>query len=153
MGGKCEGLCTESHTYNQNTTLASATPTLFQPTANLRPACHFVHLMACLIDRRHLATDWLPCSSRASSQRPSAPSSLCAASQTLASHLTYPISPPTDCRDQPHPELHIARLMADECYGAGLFVISLSAKFKKIAGIPLLQTSVASAMRIAQRII
>jgi len=43
--------------------------------------------------------------------------------------------------------------MADECYGAGLFVISLSAKFKKIAGIPLLQTSVASAMRIAQRII
>jgi len=68
MGGKCERLFTESHTDNQNTTLASATLTLFQPTANLRPACHFIHLMACLIDRRHLAIDCSPCSSRASSQ-------------------------------------------------------------------------------------
>jgi len=60
------------------------------------------------------------------------------------------MSPPTDCRDQPHPELHIACLIVDKCYVAGLFVISLSAKF---AGIALLQTSIASATQIAQRFI
>jgi len=43
--------------------------------------------------------------------------------------------------------------MVDRCYGAGLFVISLLAEFTEAAGIALSQTSIASTMLIAQRII
>ena len=88
-----------SHTSSENTnpclklSKSHSFPTNHQSSTSLLGAISFV---VCLIDRRHLTIDWSPCSSHVASQWLSALSSLCVASQTLATQPT-PCHPPSAC--------------------------------------------------------